>query len=194
MSESEVDELIAIVRACPWLMTVLAAVQAAGLPDAWVGAGALRNVVWDQRYGDGFDPARVRDVDVAFFDQADLSRERDRAATAELARHLPAVPWEATNQAAVHLWYPAAEGGGPVSPLASVAEAIGTWPELATSVAVRRTSDDRLEVLAPHGLGDLLGGIWRRNPRRVSVERSRQRLERQRPAQRWPGVRVIEPV
>ncbi|GAA1887251.1 nucleotidyltransferase family protein [Asanoa iriomotensis] len=185
-------DLAGLVRACPWLMAALAAVRASRLPEAWIGAGVLRDLVWDERYGAGFDPARVRDVDVAFFDAADLSRDRDQSATALLTGLLPAVPWEATNQAAVHTWYADHFGGAAVPPLTSVADAVATWPETATSVAVRLT--DRVEVCAPLGVADLLGGVWRPNPRRITVERSRERLARQRPATRWPGVRVADAV
>ncbi|GIF64878.1 hypothetical protein Ais01nite_29130 [Asanoa ishikariensis] len=190
MPETELTELV---RSSPWLMTVLTAVRASNLPDAWTGAGVLRNLVWDERFGTGFDPTRVRDVDVAFFDPTDLTRDRDRSATSSLAALLPDVPWEATNQAAVHTWYPAHFGGGPIPPLGSAAEAIATWPETATSVAVRLDQAGQLEVCAPHGLTDLMAGVWRRNPRQITVERSRQRLTRHAPTTRWPGVRVIAP-
>jgi hypothetical protein len=95
--------------------------------------------------------------------------------------------------AAVHTWYADRFGGGEVEPLVSIDDAVGTWPETATAVAVRVTADDVIEVCAPLGLADLLDGVWRRNPRRMSVERSRGRLERHQPRKRWPGVTVIPP-
>jgi uncharacterized protein len=91
----------------------------------------------------------------------------------------------------VHTWYPARFGGPPVEPLLSIADAIATWPEFHTCVAVRLDARDRVEICAPYGLGDLLGGVWRPNPLRISAERSAERLARQRPAERWPGVRVV---
>jgi hypothetical protein len=185
------DELTGLVRACPWLMDALTVVRDAGLPDAWVGAGALRDLVWDERYGDGFRPDRVKDIDVAFFDPADLSRERDDAATALLARARPALPWEATNQAAVHTWYAGSFGGPPVPPLRSITEAVATWPETATALAARLTAGGELRYCAPYGLADLLNGVWRSNPRRVSAAVARERLARKRPAERWPRLRVV---
>jgi len=182
------SELAAIVTASRWFTGMLTAVRAADLPDAWVGAGVLRDLVWG---GAGFDPDAVRDVDVAFFDPDDL--DRDRSATAALHAHRPDIPWEATNQAAVHTWYAEFYAGPEVAPLRSTADGVATWPETATSVAVRLGADDRLEICAPHGLDDLLDGVWRRNPRRISVEQSRLRLARHDPKRRWPAVRVIEP-
>jgi hypothetical protein len=189
------DRMRGIVASSPWLMRVLATVASSGLPDAWVGAGVLRDLVWGQLYGSGFTPAQVHDVDVVFFDPRDLGRGRDDQATEQLRRACPGVPWEAKNQAAVHTWYHAKFGGEPVAALASIADAVATWPETATAVAVRLPAggDARIEVCAPLGLADLLGGVWRRNPRRVSLDVSLARLARHQPARRWPRVRVIPP-
>ncbi len=198
-------ELAQSVLAEPWLASALDAVAASGLPDAWIGAGVIRDVVWGQLH-DGFDPALVRDVDVVFFDPGDLSPARDEAAQRRLGE-LAGRPWEASNQAAVHTWFHDYFGGPPVPPFASVHEAVATWPETATCVAVRRAPGDpapgdpapggpdsgALEVCAPHGLADLLGRTWRRNPVRVSLATSRERLARQRVAARWPGVTIISP-
>jgi uncharacterized protein len=181
-------ELISQLRAEPWLMRAVVAVADSGLPDAWIGAGAIRDVIWGRR-GGRFDPATVRDVDVVFFDTADLSPERDQAAQRQLEGLLQA-PWEAVNQAAVHTWYDRYFGGDPVPPFARVHDAVATWPEFATCVAVR-LGQAGLEVCAPHGLDDLLGGVWRTNPARVSAETATERLARQRG--RWSGVRYVEP-
>ncbi len=185
--------LVGHVRSSDWLMGILRDVRDEQIPDAWVGAGALRDLVWGERYGTGFSPPRVRDVDVAFFDPDDLSRDNDDRVTARLVLRSPETPWEARNQAAVHTWYADRFGGGPVEPFSSIHDALGTWPETATAVAVRLDAFDTLEICAPLGLTDLLEGVWRRNPRRVSLARSLERLERHSPGTRWPGVTVIRP-
>lgn len=56
-------------------------------------------------------------------------------------------------------------------------------------MAIRLTARG-LELCAPHGMADLLEGVWRRNPTRVSPEVSRLRLARQNVEVRWPGVRI----
>jgi uncharacterized protein len=188
--ERDVARLAGLLCGEPWLERALSAVAASGLPDAWIGAGVVRDVVWGQLYGE-FRPDSVRDVDVAYFDPADLSGERDAKAQETLAI-LADLPWEATNQAAVHTWYHRYFGGAPVEPFGCVHDAIATWPETATCVAVRRRSG-AIEMCAPHGLADLLGGVWRVNPVRVTPAISRARLARQRAAARWPGVTVVPP-
>lgn len=193
MTPVDAAALRTLIQSNDWMMRLLATVRDERVPDAWVGAGVVRDLVWGERYGPGFGPDDVRDVDVAYFDPRDLSRANDDRMTKRLSERWPQVPWEARNQAAVHTWYAGKFGGDPVEPLTSIADAIGTWPETATAVAVRLGSDDTIEICAPLGLADLLGGVWRRNPRRVSLERSLARLARHRPEQRWPAVKVIPP-
>ncbi|MFF5084619.1 nucleotidyltransferase family protein [Actinoplanes sp. NPDC000266] len=187
------ETLVGLIRGDAWMMGVLAAVRDEAVPEAWAGAGVLRDLVWGERFGAGFTPEAVRDVDVAFFDPGDLSRANDDRVTERLGRRRPGVPWEAKNQAAVHTWYAARFGGEPVEAFTSIEDSVGTWPETATAVAVCLGPDDEIEVCAPFGLDDLLDGVWRRNPRRVSLELSRARLERHQPRVRWPGVTVVPP-
>jgi hypothetical protein len=99
------DALTDLIRSSRWMMRVLEAVRDEPVPDAWTGGGVLRDLVWGERYGPGFSPEQVRDVDVAFFDSQDLSRAYDDRVTGHLRRRLPNLPWEARNQAAVHTWY-----------------------------------------------------------------------------------------
>lgn len=187
---SDVTRFEALIRSSSWHLEILRAVRDCALPDWVVGAGVWRDLVWGSMHG-GFDPADVKDVDVAFFDPTDLTPARDEAATDALRRRHPQIAWEATNQAAVHLWYEEWAGFA-VEPLTSVDDAVATWPETATSVGVRLLDDDGLRIVAPCGLSDLMGGICRRNPRRVTVEEYRQRLLRKRVRERWPSVRVVD--
>jgi hypothetical protein len=195
---AQLRQLEDLVRSSPWMMEVLRAVRDCDPPDWWVGGGVLRDLVWDRLHRGAFDPAVVKDVDVAFFDAADLRPERDEAVERALVARLPGVRWDAKNQAAVHTWYPRRFGVA-VEPLASAADGVATWPETATAVAVRlqrRPSagepGGRLLVTAAHGVDDLLGLVWRRNPRRVTVAEYRRRLAAKRVAERWPKVVVAD--
>jgi uncharacterized protein len=183
-------ELRRLIRADERLMEILAAVRDCGPPDWLLGAGVIRNLVWDHAHGHA-EPTPSADVDVAFFDPDDLTPERDRTVQSQLAARLPGIPWEASNQAAVHLWY---EGhfGYAVPPLVSSADGVGTWPETATAVAVRLLPDEGLLVVAPYGLSDLFQLVLRRNPRRVSLDQFRRRAREKRISEKWPRVRVID--
>jgi hypothetical protein len=184
------DELLAIVEASEWLTSLLRDAAAVNAPDWWIGAGAVRDVVWDERFGTGFEPGKVKDVDLVFFDTTDLTAEREQQVESALRQRRADVNWDATNQARVHLWY-RDRFGVPVEPLSSTLEGIATWPEFATCVAVRMAKTGALLVAAPHGLDDLLDGAWRRNPTRVTREEYQRRLRRIEPKHRWPGVTVF---
>jgi hypothetical protein len=191
VEDDRVARLEAIIRATPWMMRMLGAARACAPAEWWVGGGVLRDLVWDRLHG-RFDPARVKDLDLAFYDPLDLSHAPEVALEHALAAHLPGVAWDAKNQAAVHTWYQG-RFGVRVAPLGSAADGVATWPETATAVAVRLHADDRLEVLAPCGLADLLDGVCRRNPSRVTVQEYRRRLVGKRVAERWPKVVIVDP-
>jgi hypothetical protein len=177
-----------IVRTTPWLLAALEAARDVDPPDWLLGAGAVRTAVWDRLHG--FDPSEPKDVDVVFFDPDDLSPARDAQVEQALRDRAPQIPWDTKNQAAVHLWYPR-RFGYEVEPLTSSADGVATWPETAVCVGLRLDGHDRLTVVAPYGLDDLLGLVHRRNPRRVSVEEYERRLRDKRIAQRWPNARIV---
>jgi hypothetical protein len=184
------DQLSALVRSRAWLMQVLRAARACDPPDWVIGAGVVRNLVWDHLHGYS-QPTPARDVDLAYFDPLDLRPESERAWEDRLRSAMPAVPWEVKNQAAVHLWYAQRFGRG-VPPLESVEAAVASWPETATAVGLRLAADDSLEVIAPFGLTDLFHMILRRNAARVSLDEYRRRYTEKRIAERWPRVKIMD--
>ncbi|MDC8773438.1 nucleotidyltransferase family protein [Roseateles albus] len=183
------DRLISLVRESQWMMDALIAVRSLGLVSWCIGAGAVRNLVWDAIH-EKLEPSELADVDVAYFDAECLVSAQDKDLQAKLSAALPGVPWEVTNQAAVHLWFEQ-HFGHPVPPLNSLMDAVASWPEYATSVGIRLELDESITVIAPHGLEDLFACVVRRNPVRVSVNTYRQRVEQKRYSARWPRVQVV---
>ncbi|WP_461168452.1 nucleotidyltransferase family protein, partial [Uliginosibacterium sediminicola] len=169
-------------------MDVLRAARTLELAQWCIGAGVIRNLVWDSLHGKT-QPSHLADVDLAYFDASDLSSERDARLQAQLTALRPDIPWEVTNQAGVHRWFEQ-YFGHPVEPLRSLTESVASWPEYATAVAVWLDHDEHLHVIAPHGLDDLLQMRIRRNPTRVSLETYRQRVAEKNYPARWPNVSV----
>jgi hypothetical protein len=183
--------LSAVLRQAPHVMKALSAARDADPPDWLVSAGAVRDAVWDALH-DRLPTAMPRDIDLGFFDPADLTAARDQAVEADLRAREPGLPWQAKNQAAVHLWYPE-RFGVDVPAFRSSAEAVATFPETATCVGVRLLPDDDMLVVAPHGLDDLLHCICRHNPTRVSAAFYRQRVAAKGWRERWPRMRYVAP-
>jgi hypothetical protein len=183
--------LIALVRCSSMLMRALRAARAVDPPDWFIGAGAIRDRVWDHLHG-FVQPLPSRDLDLVFFDPSSLGSERERDVHRQVTAEAPDICWDVTNQAAVHLWYPQVFGVE-VEPLLSCADGVATWPETATALGIRLLADDSIQVVAPYGLEDLFGLICRRNPRRVTVEQYRRRVQSKQIAKRWPAVGILDP-
>ncbi|RQS32514.1 hypothetical protein DIE03_11715 [Burkholderia sp. Bp8992] len=183
------ERLIDIARQSSWCMSALSAARAMGLKSWCIGAGAIRNLVWDSLHG-YVTPTRPADVDLAYFDPSDLSSMRDAEIQRSLMAQCADVPWEVTNQAGVHLWFERTFGH-PVPPFRSLAQAIASWPEYATAVGLTLLNDGTIDVCAPYGLDDLFSMVVRRNPARVSMDTYLRRIRQKRYKDRWPRVTII---
>lgn len=87
-------------------MAALGTVRDLKLPSWCVGAGAVRNLVWDALH-EYSTPSRLPDVDVGYFDASDLAPETEADLQRRLHEAMPGIPWEVTNQAGVHRWFEA---------------------------------------------------------------------------------------
>lgn len=181
MQEDRVREIIA---ADAGAMAQLRAVRALGLPDWCISGGFVRNRVWDCLSGSA--TAYRADTDVLFFDTVDISREREQRLEAELTRVLPEPEWQLRNQARMHL-------GNGDPPYCDTAHAMTYWLETCTAVGVRLGNGDRLEIVAPLGLDDLLGLVFRPT---AAGERRREVYRRRLAAKpwraHWPHATFIE--
>ena len=178
-----VARLTAIVAATPRLVDMLRAVESIGLPDAWIAAGTLRSAVWDTLHGRPVSTDWA-DVDVLFFDAADMSRQREGAAEARLGTLMHGLPWEVRNQARMHL-----KIGRP--PYRDTEDGLRNFAETPTAVGVR-LHDTHIEVIAPHGLDDLFAMVVRpvfTDATKIGAYRDRM-AAKDWPA-RWPQVRVL---
>ncbi|MGI4748513.1 MAG: nucleotidyltransferase family protein [Janthinobacterium lividum] len=174
-------------RADPSRWRILGIIRQLELPDCWIGAGFVRNAVWDALHG---RPASVDgDVDVLWFDRRRTEPGADAGIEATLRRLDPAIDWSVRNQARMHV-----RNGDP--PYRSTEDAMRCWPETATAVAVRRTMQDGFEVNAPLGLADLFGLVLRPAPG-FQGSKHRQYLERVEAKgwlSSWPRLRMEEAV
>ena len=159
-------------------------VESPGLPDAWIGAGFIRNSVWDVLHGRTIDLARLADVDVLFFDSKGTSKEREAEIESRLRALAPSIPWSVKNQARMHL-----RNGD--APYGNTLDAVAHWAETATAIAVR-TVEGRVEAMAPYGVDDLLNLIVRPTPvfgQRMDIYRERV-MGKDWPA-RWPKLTML---
>lgn len=169
-------EITGWIRGDSHRMAMLRAVARLGLPDCWIGAGFVRNLVWDRLHGIA-RPTPLNDIDVLYFDPSDRSRATERALEARLRRAMPGEPWSVRNQARMHR-------RNKDAPYRSTCHALTFWAETPTAVAVG-LHGGRLRLIAPFGTCDLLALTVRPTPRfrhKMAIYRSRIA------AKNWPAL------
>lgn len=174
-----VDDIRVMLAKDASFMTMLSTVVVLGLPDCWIGAGAVRNRIWDCLHGLGPRCSEETDVDVIFHDEADVSVEREAAFEKLLSGQMTGLDWQVRNQARMHL------GNGDAA-YRDCADAMRHWPETATAIAAR-LENGRIELLAPFGFDDVLDLVVRPTPAFLNKQdlfRARQAAKNWRA--RWP--------
>lgn len=182
------QQLTKIVHDSGWFMQALSAAQDMNFSLWCIGAGAVRNLVWDHLHGYSHT-SYLHDIDLAYFDPDENIGMENKHQTI-LSQKSPDFPWEVTNQAYVHCWYKQ-YFGYTVPALTSLESAIATWPEYATSVGITLTPKKHIQIIAPYGLDDLFAMYVRRNPKRVDIATYRQRILSKRYQERWPQVTIF---
>ena len=172
------QKVFKIISASKWRMGVLSLVSDLGLPDCWVGAGFVRNAIWDHYHGRSMTP--LNDIDVIYFDRERSSARIDQEILAELESRSPKKPWSVHNQARMN------ERNGH-EPYSSCRDAIAHWPETATAVALCVDRNQRLSIIAPHGLDDLLNLVVQPTPSH-SAKVVKERAQIKRWAEIWPKL------
>lgn len=182
------EDISRLIRADKWRMDVLDAAELLNLPNWWIGAGFLRNLVWDAIEGN--IPREERDVDLVYFDKDAIDPKEhwaiDWAITDKLKKDSPFAEWEVRNQARMHYIHD-------FEPYSSSEQGISKWVETATCIAVRKQGKE-LEYLFCHGTEDL----FNLTARPIDTFKTDEllpvfygRVEKKKWQERWPSLRVI---
>ena len=181
-NEADVERLV---RSDKWMMKVLSAAEELNLPDWWIGAGFLRNKIWDAIEGN--EGCEKTDVDLVYFDPIDLAPESENAYDKLLARMFSEAKWETCNQARMHTFHND-------EPYRSSAEAIARWVETATCIAVTKKGT-QLHFLWCHGMDDVVNMVARpighdeaKEPK--LLESFHKRVAEKHWRERWPHLVV----
>lgn len=180
----EERDITRILKADSWRMDVLEAAEKLDLPDWWIGAGFLRNAIWDAMEGVNSPP--TRDVDLVYFDKNNVRPESDWFYDKKMRTEYPFAEWEVRNQARMHYV-------SDLEPFTSTADGIAHWVETATSIAVKR-KDGELRYLFCHGTEDLFRLVARPIPEFKSEKLLPvfyQRIEKKRWKEKWQNLRVV---
>jgi uncharacterized protein len=168
----------------PFLMELLRVVATLALDDCWIGAGAIRNAVWNSLHDYPIQLASGSDVDVVYCDHRNASSDRDLIIERRLRDELTGTPWSVRNQARMH------ERNGD-APYRNSQDAIRCWPETATAIAARLWGGS-VQIVAPHGVEDLVRMIIRPTPAfRSKMPVYERRLASKDWLRRWPRLTFL---
>lgn len=135
MNQNLDHHFIDIIESDTWMIDILTVVRNLNLNDWWIGAGFVRNKIWDQIHGK--KRTALNDIDLIYYDNAKSSKERDSLTENKLKAIDPKLNWSVKNQSRMHI-------RNRHKPYTDCNEAISFWPETATSVAVRLNSKNQI--------------------------------------------------
>ncbi|MCJ7792374.1 MAG: nucleotidyltransferase family protein [Candidatus Marinimicrobia bacterium] len=154
----------------------------------YLGAGCLNQTVWNYLLGNEIEKG-IGDYDLIYYDASNLNKRaeiREQKRLRDKFSHL-AVELDVVNEARAHLWFEE-DFGKKIDQYKSVEDAIRHWPTTATCVGVNKVND-KVNVFAPYGLGDLLGMIIKPNKPSVIREVYEEKIKKWKC--QWPGLTVI---
>ena len=157
------------------------------LPECHLTAGCLFQTFWNVRSGNAPEWG-IKDYDVFYFDDQDLSYEAEDRVIQRVARVTADLPItvEVKNQARVHLWY-ADRFGGSYPQLRSARDGMDRYLISCTCVGIAVQGRG---LYAPYGLDELKAGLLRINPANPKPDQFRNKAESYR--KRWQWLEIAD--
>lgn len=143
----------------PVRLAILEAVASLALPQGYVAAGFVRNLVWDHLH-DKAKPTPLNDVDVIYFDPEDISETVEADYEAKLSHMMPNIKFQVRNQARMHT-----HNDDP--PYTDIIDAMSYWPEKETAIAAQLTPTGNIACVSAFGLDSLFQLQVTHNPTRA---------------------------
>lgn len=181
------EDVILAIQQDQWMMDILKAAKSLNLPDWWVCAGFIRSKVWDVLH-DRTIRTPLPDVDVIYFDPANIDEAEEKKLEEKLKRMIPDVPWSVKNEARMHTV-------NNFPPYISCEDAISKFPETATALGASLDTDNNVILIAPYGIEDLVNMQLKPTPYFCeTVERNliyEKRINKKNWKYIWPKINVI---
>ena len=175
------QDILNIISSDSTMMGILNVASGFNLPDWAVGAGFVRNKIWDHLHN---IETESTDVDLVYFDPVNINENLEKEYDAILRSKFD-VKWSTKNMARMH----GVNGSGD-SPYSSTEDGIAHWPETATSIGIR-LCENKLNLVAPYGIGDLVNLIVRPSPKFSGGNHIvSKRVSSKKWLETWPKLRL----
>jgi hypothetical protein len=176
------QQILDLIKQDPIRLSVLEQVRRLDLPQCYVAAGFVRNLVWDHLHKKP-TATPLNDIDVVYFDDRESNPNAYLGHQHQLSTAMPQLEWQVRNQALMH------QRNGD-DPYTSTLHAMSFWPEKETAVGIRKLAENEFECIAAFGFETLLAGHITHNPKR-DRNTFLQRVEEKRWLTHWPQLKVI---
>lgn len=178
----DMDKIVHLLKQDPMRVEALHCVKRLELPQCYIAAGFLRNLVWDALHNKT-KPTLLNDIDVVYFDDNEVDPNACFKYEAWLNTQMPQFNWQVRNQALMH-------HRNNDQPYKSTLDAMSYWPEKETAVGVRVTANSDYECVSAFGFESLFNGhisYNRKRPRSLFD----QRVYAKNWLVLWPSLKVI---
>lgn len=165
-------------------MKVLEFVSALALPQCYVAAGFVRNLVWDHLHGVPVSTP-LNDIDVVYFDEFETDARQSIEYEKTLSQQMPSVSWDVNNQAWMHHF-------NKDRPYANCRDAMRFWPEKETAVGIRKMPGEKLnfDCISGFGLESLFSLKLTHNPVKDETV-FLSRVNNKKWLERWPNLELV---
>ncbi len=161
-------------------MEILSIVKKLDLPDCYVAAGFIRNLVWDHIFSTS---TPLNDIDIVFFDPLDKLNTRTKEITAQLNKQFPDFEWQVKNRAFMH-------HRNQDRPYKNTSDAMSFWPEKETAIGVSIDTNSALTFINAFPKNNIFDGKITYNPKR-NERVFRQRIVQKQWLKIWPHLQVV---
>ncbi|PIB10692.1 nucleotidyltransferase family protein [Vibrio rotiferianus] len=175
------DKLVQLLAKDPIRVQALQCVCSLDLPDCYIAAGFVRNLVWDHLHQKQ-NSTQLNDLDVVYFAPNEFDDQANLEYETQLNALMPELNWQVRNQANMHL-----RNGD--EPYQSTLDAMSYWPEKETAVAARLNEKNQIECISAFGFESLFESQITYNPKRT-LTLFQSRVESKNWLNTWPQLQV----
>lgn len=175
------QNILNLIKEDKWMMNILHIAEKLNLPDWVIGAGFVRNKVWDYLHEYSKSQVDTADIDLVYYDPNGNNQKSDEELSKKLENET-GIGWEIVNEFYAHQW-------NKLPPYKSTEDALSHWPETATAIGVKLKNGE-LKLLAPYGIDDLVNLIIRPSPKFTDIKNVRERMRQKKWQEKWPKLKV----
>lgn len=176
------DKIVELINQDMLRLKALDCVALLDLPQGYIAAGFVRNLVWDALHHKQ-EVTPLNDIDVIYFDATETDADAYLVYEAKLKSMMPDVNWQVRNQAIMHL-------RNDDHPYLSVIDAMRYWPEKETAVAIRKKGNGEMECISAFGFESLFALEVTFNTKR-RYEIFDHRINSKGWLKTWPRLKVL---